>query len=319
MDPWFYFSIFFMLVFFVSVIGVIASFRSDNVYDSTKRVWATTFGFSLLLVIFTIFMASFKVIGTKDIGVPVTFGKTSGHVMHNGWNWKSPTTQVHVFDGALQTEKFSTDKEDEGDPIAVRLFTGSTASVNVTFQWRLESDDNVKQVYLNYRQPDKINTNLVKRALQQSLNDVFGQYNPYASLIAAQAKGNGDTPGLQQVTTTYEDLQAEALAKLRIEMAPQGVSVVSLTIARIDFDSKTQNNLNALGTAITQTQIALQNEKTASAQAESNRLLNSTPASGTTITQLCIQATLKMAEEGHLPGAGWNCIGPSTATVTTSK
>jgi regulator of protease activity HflC (stomatin/prohibitin superfamily) len=313
MDPWFI-----TFIVFGAILVVVGGFTLFLQGDE-RRGGAMTTGVVFFLALCALFLSSFKVVGAKDIGVPVLFGKPKGEVYHNGWNWKNPAEKVHIFDGALQTEHFSTDKNDDGDPVNVRLFTGSVAGVNVTFQWKLEDDDSVKQVYLNYREPNKINQNLVKRALQQSLNDVFSKYNPYTALIVAQAKANGDnSPGTQQVATTYEDLQTQALDKLKSEMAPQGVSAVSLTIASINFDQKTQDNLNNLGTAITQTQIALQNEKTAAAQAESNRLLNSTPATNTTLQQLCIQASEKVLEGGHNLPAGWNCFGPSNVAITNS-
>lgn len=329
MDPWFIIFIILGAILIVSA-GVTVFLpskktrrddygrTSDAVYP--RRTGAMVTGFVFFLALLSLFMSSFKIVGAKDIGVPVLFGRPEKGVMHNGWNWKNPATQVHVFDGALQTEHFSTDKDDDGDPINVRLFTGSIASLNTTFQWKLESDDNVKNIYLNYREPKNINQNLVKRALQQSLNDVFAQYNPYTALIAAQAKANGDnTPGTQQISRTYEDLQRDALDKLKSEMAPQGVSAVSLTIASINFDKKTQDNLDALGQALTQTQIALQNEKTATAQAEATRILNSQQAAGTTLQQLCIQATQKMVESGHQLPDAWNCFGSANTTVPLGK
>lgn len=262
------------------------------------------------------FLSTFTVVGAKDIGVPVTFGKPEGNVFHNGWNWKNPATAVHIFDGALQTERYSSDKDDQGDPIAVRLFTGSVAKVNVTFQWRLENDDNVKQVYMNYRNPENINVNLVKRALQQSLNAVFANYNPYTALITAQTSGTTNTPGTQQVALSYVDIQNTALSALKSELGSQGVSAVSLTISSIEYDNATQDNLNKLGNSITQTQIAIQNEKTADAQASANNKLNNSQASPSTIEQLCINATLEMSKEGNPPQGAWNCIaGSSNSSV----
>ena len=183
MDPWF---IIFIIVGAILIISAgvtvfLPSVSGTGRYESEshpRKIGAVVTGVFLFLAMLTLFMSSFKVIGAKDIGVPVTFGKPSGDVFQNGWNWKNPATQVHVFDGALQTEHYSTDKDDDGDAINVRLFTGSIAGVNTTFQWKLENDDNVKQVYLNYRDPEKINENLIKRALQQSLNDVFSKVQP---------------------------------------------------------------------------------------------------------------------------------------------
>lgn len=92
-----------------------------------------------------------------------------------------------------------------------------------------------------------------------------------------------------------------------------------LTIARVDFDDPTQKNLSNLGAAIAQTQIAIQNEKTAKAQGAANAALNAQPATGTTLTQLCIQATLEMAKDGHPPSGAWNCFGPTPTVTTTNK
>lgn len=306
MDAWF--------IFFI-IIGIVTLLVGSAAFLTKEAPVQVAFAILLFLSVFSIFMASFKVVGAKQIGVPVTFGKPSGNVLHNGWNWKNPATSVHVFDGSLQTEQFSADKEDAGPPIAVRLFTGSVASVNVTFQWRLADDDSVKQVYLNYKDPENINQHLVKRALQQALNISFESYNPYAALIAAQ-NATANTPGTQQVAISYVDLQTKALAVLKDELGRQGVDAVSLTIASIGYDGNTQHELDALGTAIASTQVAIQNEKTATAQGAANKTLNDSKATSTTLQQLCIQATQKVLEDGKTLPAGWSCFGPSNATIT---
>jgi|ERR1043166_1817783 len=316
MDLWFIiFIIFAGICFIITLPGMLLTRRSRD--EDTRWLWRAAFTVFFVLSVFTLFESSFKIVGAKEIGVPVTFGRPSGSVMHNGWNWKNPMTVVHTFDGALQTEKFSSDNNDQGDPIAVRLYIGSVAHVNVTFQWRLENDDNVKQIYLNYREPEKINDNLVKRALQHHLNNAFAKFNPYAQLIAAQTNTQAtNVPGTQQVSSSYDDVQKEALNNLKSEFANNGLQAVSLTIGGIDYDQKTQDNLNALGNAITQTQIALQNEKTAQAQAAANKTLNESTASPATIQQLCIQGTIKAVEEGKGFPAGWNCFGPGNVQIT---
>jgi regulator of protease activity HflC (stomatin/prohibitin superfamily) len=259
-----------------------------------------------------LFMSSFTIIPTKTVGIESQFGRP-GAVLDNGWHWKSPMAVVHKFDASLQSDKYSSDKDDAGDPITVRLFTGSQAQVNVTLQWKLEDNANFVAVFMNYKDPQNISTNLVKRALQQALNEVFANYNPYAALIAAQ-DGNAK-PGTTQIATSFEDFQKQALAKLKAQLSSQGVDAVSLTIASIGFDGKTQANLDGLSSSIAQTQIAIQNEKTASAQADANAKLNASTASPATIQQLCIQATQKVLEEGHTLPAGWSCAGGSTTVV----
>lgn len=320
MDGWF---IVFIIMGAIALIGTLIAVATRNAepeYESDIAPGTVFKGIAALLWALTLvflFVSSVEVVGAKQIGVPVTFGKPSGHLLHNGWNWKNPATAVHMFDGSLQTERYSSDKNDQGDPVQVRLFSGSIASVNVTFQWRLADDDSVKQVYLNYKDPENINVNLVKRALQQSLNIAFEAYNPYAALIAAQSNGGVNTPGAQQVAMSYADLQGKALSQLKSELGGQGVQAVSLTIASINYDANTQHELDSLGTAIAQTQVAIQGEKTAEAQAAANKTLNDSKATDTTLQQLCIQATQKVLEDGKALPAGWNCFGPSNAQVTT--
>lgn len=307
-----------LFLLFVTVLiaaGVVfaASFANR---DRKVRYWlrnagigAAAFAFALL------FFSSFTILQAKEVGVVTINGKPAPKVLQNGWNWKNPMAQVHKFDGAVQTEKYSSDKDDQGDPITVRLFTGSTARVNVTFQWKLEGDDNFVKVFLNYRDVDNLNTNVVKRMLQQALNEVFASYNPYAALIAAQG-----APGTAQVAApTYVDFQNRAMDRLNAELMPQGIKPWALTISTVEFDNSTQDSLNKLSQAIAQTQVAIQNEKTATAQADANNTLNSHPATGTTLTQLCIQATQKILEDGKNLPTGWNCFGASNVAITSGK
>lgn len=302
MDPFF--------VIFIIVGGIALVVTAVTVVGQLKAVAAAAVWAVALLAFF---LSSFVTVPTKTVGIETSFGKP-GAVLTNGWHWKNPVAQVHRFDASLQSDHYSTDKDDDGDPISVRLFTGSQAGLNVTFQWKLEDGANFTQVYVNYREPEKIKTNLIKRALQQALNDVFSQFNPYAALIAAQAAGA--TPGTTQVASNFDQMGTDALNRLRNELAPQGVEAVSLTVASIGYDSKTQGNLDGLSQAIASTQIATQNKATAQQQADANALLNSKPASAETLTQLCLQYTEKISSEGHPLPAGWNCFGPSTAAIT---
>jgi regulator of protease activity HflC (stomatin/prohibitin superfamily) len=320
MDTWF---IFFLIMAAITIAAfVCALFMSkESDYGTSGRTITLRVGVGLAVVSgLLLFMSSFTIVPTKTVGIEAQFGRP-GAVLDNGWHWKSPAATIHKFDASLQSDHYSTDKGDNGDPITVRLFTGSQAQVNVTFQWKLEDNANFINVFTNYKDPDNIRTNLVKRALQQALNEVFASYNPYAALIAAQTDSKGQKPAgsIQVSSTSYEDFQRQALDKLRGELGPQGVQATSLTIASIVFDGKTQANLDGLSSAIAQTQIAIQNEATADAQAQANSKLNGSKASGATIQQLCIQATQKVLEEGHTLPAGWSCTGIAPTTVVPTN
>jgi regulator of protease activity HflC (stomatin/prohibitin superfamily) len=317
MDPWF---IGFIALGAIALlgIGIVPFVPTESEYRNSASPRGITIkvviGIGFLAAV-AIFLSSFTVVGTKTVGVTTDFGKP-GAVLNNGWHWKTPTAQVHKFDASLQSDHYSSDKDDAGDPITVRLFTGAQASLNVTFQWKLEDDANFVAVFTNYREPQKIQQNLVKRALQQALNDQFAQFNPYTALIAAQA--TDAKPGTTQVSASFDAYGAQALTRLQGELAPQGVQAVSLTVASIAYDGKTQNYLDSLSQALVQTQIAVQNEKTAHAQAAANNALNGSAASPATVQQLCIQATEKVLDAGHTLPAGWSCSGASNTVVVPS-
>jgi regulator of protease activity HflC (stomatin/prohibitin superfamily) len=316
MDSWFILFIVLGALALIAVAATAALWKSAGDEDARGPLVAITSALWLLAA-GALFAASFTTIPTKTVGIETLYGKPTT-VLTNGWHWKNPVAQVHKFDASLQSDHYSTDKDDTGDPITVRLFTGSQAQLNVTFQWKLEDNANFTQVFVNYREPERIRQNLVKRNLQQALNDVFESYNPYAALIAAQQAGNA-SPGTVQVGTSFDRMGVTALERLRSELAPQGVQAVSLTIASIVYDGKTQGNLDGLSSAIAQTQIATQNKATAQQQADANALLNAKPATAQTLTQLCIQATQKVLEEGRTLPTGWNCFGPSGVPVTATK
>ncbi len=42
------------------------------------------------------------IVGTRQIAIETRFGKPNGTSLSNGWHWKSPMTQTHEIDGAIQ-------------------------------------------------------------------------------------------------------------------------------------------------------------------------------------------------------------------------
>jgi regulator of protease activity HflC (stomatin/prohibitin superfamily) len=307
MDPWFWTCIITLVI--VAIFAPIAASAEDG---GEKVVGHKAWGL-LIIPAFFFFMSCFVVVPTKQVAIETSYGKP-GPVLTNGWNWKSPQTKVHRYSARLTTEHYSTDKDAEEKPVPVRLFTGSIAKLHLTIQWKLDDGPLFREVFLNYKDPASIRTDLVRRSLQQALNDEFADYNPYAALIAA---GSEITPGNVQVSGTFDERGRKALDRLKAELAPQGVLFVSLTIAGIEYDDNTQANLDKLSGKISETQNAKQDVLTAEQKARAIEIMNKAIATPGTLTQLCIQNTIDAIMAGHAFPSGWNCYGPSNVQVVT--
>jgi len=309
MDPW---AIIAIIAVVVAVIGFLVGGKGRVVG-----------GIAVVAFIFFFIMSTFVVIQTRHVGVEVSFGKP-GTTYTNGFHWKNPFANVHKYDGTLQTEKYDSGKaKDQGDPFLVHLGNGSTATLDVTYQWKLS--DNVDSIYKNYPSADTkdLNDKIVYRQVQQSLNDAYAAFDPTAGLRAQsqalidQSNGKTPTPPDTSITgsQTYQLYAKQAETQLVGVLTPQGVQFVALTIGNITYDTNTQNRLNELNNAIVQTQIAIQQEATALATATANKNIAQDPPSLQQNIQTCIDATAK--NPSAFP-VGWNCFTGSGVGVVTS-
>src|SRR5262249_33945181 len=123
---------------------------------------------------------SFSIVPARSVGVQTSFGKTVG-TLNPGLHLVRPWAKIENWDASIQTVKYDGGKDDE-KPLTVRLKNQTTATVNVTVQWRLAADADITQLYKDYRRFEAIADNVVKRQLQNALNEVFEDYDPLASI-----------------------------------------------------------------------------------------------------------------------------------------
>lgn len=328
MDPFFIVSLITLVIAFIGLIvwktttKTITVERGYSTREYTNEAHLTAgvaflVGVALTVVFF--FLSTFVVVKQAHVGEEVNFGKAQG-TLSVGWHWKSPTSTVKRYDGTLQTEKYSTDKDDQGDPFQVTLYGGSTAFVNLTYQWRLSGD--IDSIYKNYPTTgtDVLNTNVVKRDVQLALNEAYASYNPYQNLenqqliLAAQQKGQA--PPAIQPALTYVDFAKTALTQVTTELSPQGISAISLVISSISFDPTTQANINSLQNSIISTQKAIQNEITAAATALANQKITANPPTAEQNTQTCL-ADIAANPAAYAGMVSLNCnFGTASSSVT---
>ncbi|MEC4836072.1 SPFH domain-containing protein [Mycobacteroides abscessus] len=247
-------------------------------------------GIALAIAVLVLVIGSFTVVGTRKVGIETVFGKPSGDTLSNGLHWKKPWATVDEMDAAVQIDKY----EGTGR-IKVRLGNSSTADADVSVRWQIKQDA-ADELYVQYRSFDNVRTNLITRNLQVSLNDVFSKLDPLATKWA-----NG---------LPLETFAKEASEKLRALVGDQ-VDILDVAVPTIDYDDGTEARINELNAERANTAKAEQAKKTATEQAEANRILSSSVSNDpNVIVQNCITKAL---DKGMSP---WGCW-PGTGALAT--
>ncbi|SHZ23445.1 SPFH domain-containing protein [Mycobacteroides abscessus] len=243
-------------------------------------------GIALAIAVLVLVIGSFTVVGTRKVGIETVFGKPSGDTLSNGLHWKKPWATVDEMDAAVQIDKY------EGNGrIKVRLGNSSTADADVSVRWQIKQDA-ADELYVQYRSFDNVRTNLITRNLQVSLNDVFSKLDPLATKWA-----NG---------LPLETFAKDASEKLRALVGDQ-VDILDVAVPTIDYDDGTEARINELNAERANTAKAEQAKKTATEQAEANRILSSSVSNDpNVIVQNCITKALdkSMSPWGCWPGTG---------------
>jgi regulator of protease activity HflC (stomatin/prohibitin superfamily) len=285
--------------------GEDAGIEANPTYEGATHIGRGLAGIALLFL----FLASFTVVGTKNVGIQTSFNRPVG-TMSNGWNWKAPWTDVTEWDGKLQNLRFSdTDQDDDGNGISVRLGNQSTATVDLILQYRLTTDDGVLELFRQYGDEQSLKKNLVQKALQSALNQAFKSYDPITALATTKDR----TP-----TTGMPELAATALSSLRSDM-PNGIEVVSLTIVMPHYDKQTEDRIRAFNAAIQDTAIATQREQTAAAIKRANDILAASNASTAVLYQNCLDMVERVAKSGGSLPAGFSCSASGGVVIPAVK
>lgn len=262
---------------------------------STKRIkiLAITIGWFIALV--CLCFASTTVVSTRNIGVVTTFGRPTGQQLSNGLHFKAPWSKVTELDGAIQIENQT--GKDKGTQ--VRLGNNSIATVENSVQWRIRPEA-ADQLFLDYRTFENIRDNLVIRQVNSALNDVLAKYNPLTSLQDGQNAGNND------------DLAKQVLELLKQRTGAQ-IEFKQVIIPVIHFDADTQKKIDSFNAAIANTRIAEQNQRTAAAEAEANRILSQSVSNDPNVlVSKCLDIVSK---NGGSPAGCW----PGTGVIVNGS
>lgn len=240
---------------------------------------------ALALGVIMIALASTVAVPARTVGVVTAFGKPTG-TLSNGLHLVKPWEDVEKMDASLQTNRYTGDSA-----IGVRLANQSEAKADASIQWQLREED-AEQMYLDYREFERIHNDLVDREFRASVNAVLASYNPLDA--EAIAKGGID------LNEFADDIKKDMQKRMG-----KSVEVRSVALPIIDYDEDTQRKIDQLQSEVANTRAAEQSKKTAKEIAEANEIMRRS-LSDEVLSQRCIEAAEKVgaAPVGCVNGSG---------------
>jgi hypothetical protein len=310
---------FFWMAVIIFVLGlIVAAFvgpamrGSDDTYTSKeiRASRAVVLISTFLIAGLCTLIASATFIGSRTVGVPVTFGAVAGPTQGEGFGWVAPWERVERFDASVQTLEMTGDGNGQDGPcVTVRLANQTTACVDVIrLQWNLDPTGDVTELYRKYRSFDKIEPNLVKGQAMSALVAAFADFNPLAGI-------NDETDKTAVKVPSVDDLAKEATSLMKVG---SGIHIESFLL-RVHYDGTTQQKLDDFAKAQAETRIATQNKKTATEIALGNaELAKNKSGSDPGVTyQNCLSLIRDLAARGqlnHLPPT-FNCGDPKSQVI----
>jgi hypothetical protein len=280
---------FILIVFLAIMTG--GSFAVAHFTAGHGRTIVRSTGFVLLgLTLLLFFIGSIKMVGTKDVGIETSFGKTSGE-LSNGLHFAPPWVNVSAMDAAIQTDSYTT----SGTCLNVRIANQQTACVDISIRWRIVPSQ-ADNLFQNYRTFDNVRDSLVTRELKAAINNQLTSYNPLNSVEGA----SNSNPPLSQIALGVT-------AQMKREIGSQ-IEVLNTIIPIMTFDPQTQARINQLQQQIALTRIAEQEQKTNQAQSKANQALAaSVNTSPNVLVAQCLAILSTMVKNGQSVPAGFSC------------
>lgn len=260
-------------------------------------------GLALLGALFVL-VSAYNPVGTKEVGVETSFGKTAGHLT-NGPHFTWPWIYVHQMDGAVQTDTYGGPKADF-PCIQVRIANQQTGCAYMSFQWRIRPEA-VDELYKDYRSFEHVRNAVVTRKLTAAVNEALAAYNPLDSISAGHS-----------VRSALPTFAKDITAIMKREVGAQ-VEVKSTLLQIVTFDPATQGRINQLQQQVALTRIAEQEQKTNAAKASANKALDTTSLSELVLVSRCLDTLSEMVKQGDAVPAGFSCWPGSGAAAVIAN
>lgn len=278
--------LFFTILFAIlSVIALIAPAKIGGDGSTDIAITRAGGGLALLISIVIITFLMTTMVPARTVGVVTAFGKPTG-TLPNGLHIIKPWEKIEKMDASLQTNRYSGD-----GAINVRLANQSEARADASIQWQLREED-AEKMYLDYREFERIQSDLVDREFRASVNAILAKYNP----LDAEAIAEGGI----DLNKFADDIKADMQHRMG-----KSVEVRSVALPIINYDEQTQRKIDQLQSEVANTRAAEQSKKTAKEIAEANEIMRKS-LSPEVLSQRCIEAAEKVgaAPVGCVEGSG---------------
>lgn len=264
------------------------------------------------LAVVIAFFACTTIVPTKDVGILLTLQRPSG-TLANGFHVKQPWQQVQTMDAAIQTDNHvpegrTSDGAESLNCVTVRIAHQSQACVDATVRWQIVPRE-AALLYQDYRGFDKVRDSLVTRDLTTALAQEMESYDPLAI----------DPTSGQSTAPAFSDIAQRVVSDMNTA-ADGRVTIDSISIPVVRFDTQTTARIQQIQAQIAQTQVAKQAEQTAIAQAAANKALAASVSKDPNVlVSKCLDIVQEAVNKGAALPAGFSCIGSSSAVVVPSK
>lgn len=294
-----------MFAFVLAIILLLAAVPAVLISRRTRQPMVLRISgiVSALLGLVLLAASLFYTVPTQEIGIPVTFGKP-GPAVTNGIHTKAPWSHVVTMDATIQSE------DNEGNRRTdIRLGSQAQAYVQNYLRWRIAPNTTAADsLYRDYKSFDQIAPKLINQELSSALNQAFASYNPLVQ--------GSDTSAYNTIAATVmRELQNQPQIKDRI-------IIESFVIKKVDFDDATQARIDAYQAEVANTRIADQKERTATAQAQANRILaGSVSKDPNVLVSKCLDMLGEMVAKGQNVPAGFSCWpgGSGTSVIANAS
>lgn len=237
-------------------IGIALKQSDDRELRDAAPKFKTGAVLTIIIALIVTLFASSTIVPPRTVGVKVALGKPVGSV-GNGFHFKAPWTSVEKMDASIQNDVYNGD-----NTITVRLGNNTEAEADASIRWQLKQD-NIEQLFLDYKTFDNIRANLVTRNFRAAMNEAFASYDPLATVESANnSDADKDLPGI-----------AEKVKDKLQDKLGDDIIIHEVTIPLVNFDEATQSRINELQAETARTRIANQKQETADAEAKANKIL----------------------------------------------
>ena len=266
----------------VAVVALLARLSSR-----TNRVatGATFCAATVILVLVAIFQ-SVKIVGANEVGVPVTFGRL-GTPIQSGFHLVPPWTDVQTLPTRPRT--FETTAK-------VRTNESGSVSVRLSGRWAVERQ-NAAALYQQVRTGDeeRIQQELIGPNLTSAAGAFMGGLTNFDAVSGAKWETNAN--GIEAIAAKY--------------FVRYGITVDTVQVREVNPDEATERAISAFAAQQRATNIALEAQKTAKAEADRRKIeaegLRAAAAASSSVTSeqlqnLCLQAAERIMNRNNEKG-----------------